>query len=522
MGKVSASKTCNLPLGTGTLTFDALTFPMKKGSTSISVDIKLSAALPGALAHTDTTVTATGTGGDKLFCMGIKSAPAQSDEFDEFTKRFGRTYASVDEQEFRKKVFYKNLEWINAENAKGKSHKVGVTWFADLTFDEFRAQYLTGDLHMPINASLGVFHAPANFVQADSWDWTTKGAVTPIKDQAHCGSCWSFSATGALEGAWKIAGHDLVPMSEQNILDCDKGGHKCQGGSMEQAFDWVKANGLCGEEDDPYKCQDQSSSTCTGSTCAASSGSCSKILQVGDVTGSTEVGSTENALEAAVTKQPVSVAIEADKSVFQHYTGGVLKDEACGETLDHGVLVVGYGTDDTDGKYWKVKNSWGTSHGEAGYWRIERGSAQQGGECGIRKAAVFPNVKGGGPSPPSPPAPPAPPSPPSPPGSTHYEKPPCQSDEVAVQIQGADGEVCAAHCDSTPCPTDVPPGTKAKPGCVLQDSASGAKYCALTCTFNGCPEGAKCSGLIKGICLYPTSADTNRPTLTLSDTEITV
>merc|ERR1712232_1349346 len=227
-------------------------------------------------------------------------------------------------------------------------------------------------------------------------------------------------------GAWKLAGHDLVSMSEQNILDCDKGGHKCQGGSMEQAFGWVKTNGLCGEEADPYKCQDQSSSTCTASTCAASSGTCTKVLAVGDVTGSTEVGTTEGALEAAVLKQPISVAIEADKAVFQHYTGGVLKDEACGETLDHGVLVVGYGTDATDGKYWKVKNSWGTSHGEAGYWRIERGSTQQGGECGIRKAAVYPNVKGGGPSPPSPPAPPAPPSPPSPPGSTHYEKPPCQ------------------------------------------------------------------------------------------------
>merc|ERR1712110_1146937 len=98
--------------------------------------------------------------------------------------------------------------------------------------------------------------------------------------------------------------------------------------------------------------------------------------QVGDVTGSTEVGSTENALEAAVTKQPVSVAIEADKTVFQHYTGGVLKDEACGQKLDHGVLVVGYGTDATGGDYWKVKNSWGTSHGEEGYWRIERGNTR--------------------------------------------------------------------------------------------------------------------------------------------------
>merc|ERR1712125_108082 len=369
-------------------------FPMKKGSTSISVELSPSAMLPGALAHTDTTVTAAGTNGDKLFCMEIKSAPAASDEFDTFMKEFERTYASAEEQEFRKQVFYKNLEWINAENAKGKSHKVGVTQFADLTFDEFKAEHLIGYRHQPMNATLGVFDAPANFVKADSWDWTTKGAVTPIKDQAHCGSCWSFSATGALEGAWKIAGHGLVSLSEQNILDCDTGGHKCRGGSMAQSFGWVKQNGICSEKDDSYKCQDQASATCTKSTCSKSSGTCSKVLKPGDVTGYQGVGGTENALEAAVMKQPVSVAIEADKAVFQHYTGGVLKDEACGEQLDHGVLVVGYGTDPSGGDYWKVKNSWGTSHGEAGYWRIERGSKQTGGECGIRKAPVFPTVKG--------------------------------------------------------------------------------------------------------------------------------
>merc|ERR1712125_240377 len=124
-GDASQSKTCNLPLGTGSLTFDAMAFPIKKGSTAISVDLSLAAALPGALAHTDTTVTAKGSNGDDLFCMEIKSAPAQSDAFDDFTKRFGRKYASDDEQEYRKAVFNKNLEWINAENAKGKSHTVG-------------------------------------------------------------------------------------------------------------------------------------------------------------------------------------------------------------------------------------------------------------------------------------------------------------------------------------------------------------------------------------------------------------
>lgn len=235
---------------------------------------------------------------------------------------------------------------------------------------------------------MGAFRAPAGFMEPDSVDWVAKGAVTSVKNQAQCGSCWTFSTTGALEGAAFVAGRGLTSLSEQNILDCDKGGNKCQGGSMDQAFGWVKENGICSEADDAYKCADQDSDMCKKSQCPTN---CTQVLKAGDVTGHTDVESTEGALEAAVAKQPVSVAIEADKAVFQHYTGGILTDSACGETLDHGVLVVGYGTDKGQ-KYWKVKNSWGTSFGEAGYIRIEKGKSTDGGECGIRQMASFPIV----------------------------------------------------------------------------------------------------------------------------------
>merc|ERR1711870_52570 len=176
--------------------------------------------------------------------------------------------------------------------------------------------------------------------------------------------------------------------------DCDTGGNKCRGGSMAQAFEWVKENGLCAESDDAYKCADQSSSECTASTCSASSGSCSKVIQAGDVTGYTQVENSEGALEAAVAQQPVSVAIEADQPVFQHYHSGVLTSDACGSNLDHGVLVVGYGVENGQ-KYWKVKNSWGEVFGEEGYIRIAKGQPD-GGECGIRKAPSFPTVKEAG------------------------------------------------------------------------------------------------------------------------------
>merc|ERR1712087_47382 len=148
------------------------------------------------------------------------------------------------------------------------------------------------------------------------------------------------------------------------------------------------------------------------------------------------------------------------------------------------------------------------------------------GECGILSQTSYPVVSGSpgpspGPSPPGP-SPVPPPSPPSPSGSTHYEKPPCRSDEVDVQVQGLTGETCTPKCSGTTCPTDVPAGTTAKPSCVLQDSSSGDKYCALTCFLGGCPTGAKCEHIgLTGICMYP-SDGTATKTLTLASSALVV
>merc|ERR1711879_141797 len=196
------------------------------------------------------------------------------------------------------------------------------------------------------------FKRPSNFVEDDSVDWTAKGAVTPVKNQGHCGSCWTFSTTGALEGAMFVAGRRMVSLSEQELVSCDNGvmgGHGCQGGNPLQAMGWVKSNGICSDASDPYACMDQSSSSCTSHQCAKSN--CDAVLEgggwfsTGDVTATSSVGTEESELEAAVTRQPISVAIEADQPVFQHYTSGVLSDAACGQTLDHAVLAVGYGVE---------------------------------------------------------------------------------------------------------------------------------------------------------------------------------
>jgi len=370
------------------------------------------------------------------------SSPDKASLFKDFIEKYDRHYATEFEKGKRFQIFSENVDKITASNGQNRSYTLGITERADLTLEEFSTQYFTGFVP-PLTATSGdrsVFSAPEGFSEPDSIDWVQKGGVTSVKNQGTCGSCWTFSTVGALEGAMFVAGRKIEDLSMQHILACDTGGHGCGGGSMDQAFDWVAQNGVPSLTDEPYLCKDGSSSACKGMTCSACakqtgetcmfSGKCNKVpgstcnknsgiihkcecpadqcfsdgacaapekpaalvIAVGDVTKHTDVGSTEGALEAAVAGQPVSVAIEADKSVFQHYTGGVLTNDACGSQLDHGVLAVGYGVDKGQ-KYWKVKNSWGTVFGEEGYIRIEKGSASDGGECGIRKMASFPTIK---------------------------------------------------------------------------------------------------------------------------------
>merc|ERR1712080_44130 len=193
----------------------------------------------------------------------------------------------------------------------------------------------------------------------------------PVKNQGQCGSCWSFSTTGALEGAWEIATGKLVSLSEQQFVDCDTKDSGCQGGLMDYAFAYAEKNAICTESSYKY--------TATDGTCKAST--CTTGIPKGGVTGFKDVAADdEQALMDAVAQQPVSIAIEADKSVFQLYASGVLTGR-CGSSLDHGVLAVGYGTESGQA-YWKVKNSWGSSWGDEGYVKIFRGKSGAG-ECGI-------------------------------------------------------------------------------------------------------------------------------------------
>jgi len=263
---------------------------------------------------------------------------------------------------------------------------------------------------------------------------------------------------------------------------------------MDNAFQWVEKNGIVGELSYPY-----TSGTGTTGTCKQSK----EAHKFVHITGYTDVpAKDENALKAAVSKQPVSVAIEADKSAFQLYKGGILDNSACGTNLDHGVLVVGYGTDSSK-DYWKVKNSWGTTWGEEGYIRMVRNKNQ----CGISQQPSYPTGATVAPGPvPTPP----PPTPPPPPSTTHYGHAPCFSDEKYLTIKNTDGGICAPHCDDSACPTDIPAGALGKPGCVITGTSLPIKrYCALTCSLalGGCAKGFDCEDiglpLGVGVCIFP-------------------
>merc|ERR1719472_700091 len=216
---------------------------------------------------------------------------------------------------------------------KDQTATFALNEFADLSWNEFRSIYVGGfkeSLEKRWNGlkHLGT-HKYSGAALPDSVDWTTKGAVTPVKNQGQCGSCWAFSTTGSMEGAWQIASGKLVSLSEQQLVDCSKkeGNMGCGGGLMDNGFKYLAKNGECTAE------------------------KCTVGVPKGAVTGFKDVeADDEQALMEAVSKGPVSIAIEADHQAFQFYSGGVMSS-ACGTQRDHGVLLVGYG-EKNGAKFW--------------------------------------------------------------------------------------------------------------------------------------------------------------------------
>uniref|UniRef100_U5ET77 cathepsin L n=1 Tax=Corethrella appendiculata TaxID=1370023 RepID=U5ET77_9DIPT len=316
------------------------------------------------------------------------------EEWASFKLQHRKKYESETEEKFRQKIFIENKHKIAKHNQRYElgqvSYKLSMNKYADMLHHEFvhtlngynRTKKSSKIFQSTPKEERITFISPANVELPKEVDWKKKGAVTPVKDQGHCGSCWSFSATGALEGQHFRKTKKLVSLSEQNLVDCSTsyGNQGCNGGLMDNAFKYIKENhGIDTEKSYPYKAEDETCNYNPKYSGATDSG----FVDIPE-------GDEQKLKEAVATIGPCSVAIDASHESFQFYSEGVYFDEECSaEQLDHGVLVIGYGTSDKGEDYWLVKNSWGTTWGENGYIKMARNKDNH---CGIASSASYPLV----------------------------------------------------------------------------------------------------------------------------------
>ncbi|NXP48440.1 CATL1 protein, partial [Heliornis fulica] len=312
--------------------------------------------------------------------------PALQEAWEGWKSLHAKEYHGLEVEAARREVWEKNLCRIqhhNLEESRGQhTFRLAMNHYGDLTDEEFN-QLLNGFTPAWQEKPVLLFQESATLKTPVEVDWRAKGYVTPVKNQGHCGSCWAFSATGALEGLVFNRTGKLVVLSEQNLIDCSRklGNNGCHGGYMTRAFQYVHDNGgLNSERVYPYMATDASSCRYNPQDRAAN---CSTIWLVAQ--------GSEVALEQALAAVgPVSVAVDASGFHFHFYKSGIFSSMLCSQRVNHGMLAVGYGTSQEQGRnmsYWILKNSWSEVWGEKGYIRLQKGAGNQ---CGVANQASFP------------------------------------------------------------------------------------------------------------------------------------
>eukprot|EP01112_Ceratiomyxa_fruticulosa_P004069 TRINITY_DN1440_c0_g4_i1.p1 TRINITY_DN1440_c0_g4~~TRINITY_DN1440_c0_g4_i1.p1 ORF type:complete len:560 (+),score=144.78 TRINITY_DN1440_c0_g4_i1:51-1682(+) len=302
--------------------------------------------------------------------------------FHSYIKQYSKKYESLIEYKQRLNTFAQNKHMIQEHNAGKHSHTLKINHFADMTDEEFKAYMLPRPSTPRPNFAYST-HSRISDDLPDSVDWRQKGAVTPIKDQGVCGSCWTFGSTGSLEGMYYLKTGNLISLSEQQLVDCAYlyGSQGCGGGFAASAFQWIIDNGgIATETSYPYLMQN--------GWCKASKKSKVTVSSYVNVTS----GSEADLQDAVANVGPIAIAIDASFPQFRFYSTGVYYQPGCGnglDDLDHEVLAVGYGTTDQGEDYWIVKNSWSTHYGADGYVLMAR---NQGNNCGVATCATYPVV----------------------------------------------------------------------------------------------------------------------------------
>merc|ERR1712126_38992 len=316
--------------------------------------------------------------------LAVNALSADIDAWQRFKAEHGLAFNDEVENAFRFKIFKENVRRITQHNdmyREGKTtYWMGLNKFSHLLHSEFAEMMLMKKSEADVDAIVEPIEAEV----PEAKDWRTEGAVTPVKDQGSCGSCWAFSTTGAIESQVFVQTGKLVSLSEKNLMDCDwdYGNWGCSGGDKFAAMQYVIDNhGIDTEESYPYEAKESHDCKFNPANVGATISSYKKTVR----------GDEKDLKRAIGSISPMAVSVYVISS-FQHYAGGVYTSDECPNTSsNHAILAVGYGHDDTAGlDYWIVKNSWGANWGENGYIRMARNVNNC---CGIATKAGYPVCK---------------------------------------------------------------------------------------------------------------------------------